>query len=323
VQARLRSLPQGPDTWQAGSVQLPAWVDSPAGPVRPWITLVVNVSHGLVLAQQVSGERPTPTAMYDRLAEAMDRPLAGPRGRPAEVQFSTTAGLDALRAPLEEVGVRWTASDDLQPFGEVVADLGQHLAGDEEPGLLDIPGVTPERAARFYEAAADFYEKAPWERLEFESAIEISGDPFPGGPWYAVVMGQGGMTMGLTLYDNLRLLRRLWEGMMSDEENTRLTVATTVTFGEAYEVPVKDLDAADRHGWKVAGPDAYPHAFRKERGMSMRPPTASELDLLEACLRAVPDFVSRRNQEDPTPETATVRAREGEATLRLSWVTDV
>jgi hypothetical protein len=100
-------------------------------------------------------------------------------------------------------------------------------------------------------------------------------------------------------------------------------VATTVLFGEAYEIPALDLAAAERFGWKVARPDAYPHAFRKERGMSMRPPKASELDLLEACLRATPDFVKRRRQDDPTPETVTVPAGEGEATLRLSWVTGV
>jgi hypothetical protein len=304
-------------------VKLATWVDEPGFPVRPWITLVVNVSRGFVLAQQLGLEQPTPNAVYDCLAGAMDRPLAGPRGRPAEVQFPADAGLDVLRAPLGETGIRWASSEDLQPFGEVVAELTRHMGGDGEPGLLDIPGVTPERAGRFYDAAADFYVKAPWEHLEFESAIEITSDRFPGGPWYAVVMGRGGMTMGLTLYDDLRLLRRMWDGMLSDEENTRLTVATTVTFGEAYEIPVGDLDAAERLGWKVAGPDAYPHAFRKERGMSMRPPTPTELDLLEACLRAVPAFVSRRHQDDPAPETVTVRAGEGEATLCLAWVTDV
>jgi hypothetical protein len=319
VQARLGALPQGPDIWQAGARRLVAWIRSSTGPVRPWITLVVNVSQGLILAQQISEDRPTADFVYDRLAEAMNRPLAGGRGRPAEVQFPADADLDALRAPLEAIGVRWAAANDLQPFGEIVADLGHHLGEDDLPGLLDVPGVTPERVAYFFEAAAGFYEQAPWRRLGYESAIAITCDGIRGGPWYAVVMGRCGRTMGLTLYDDLGVLRRLWSGGLSEEENARLTVATTVTFGEAYEIPLKDLEAAERHGWKVARPDAYPHAFRKQRGTSTHQPTRSELDLLEACLRAVPDFVQRRHQDDQTPETITARAGEEEVTLRLSW----
>jgi tetratricopeptide (TPR) repeat protein len=321
VQARLRGLPQGPDTWQVDCRQLATFIQVSGTPVRPWIALVVNASRGLILAQQLGEERPTPDFVYDCLAEAMQRPLAGSRGRPAEVQFRAGAGLDALRPPLEELGIHCTASDDLELIDEIAVDLSQHLAGDQEPGLLEISGVTPQRAARFYEAAARFYEQAPWRRLGYESPIEIVCDRFRGGPWYAIVMGASGMTMGLTLYEDRKLLLRLLAGQLSEEQNARLTVATTVLFGEAHEIPALDLAAAERFGWKVARPDAFPHAFRKERGMSTRPPTASELELLEACLRTTPDFVKRRRQDDSTPETFTVPAGEGEATLRLSWIT--
>ena len=61
-------------------------------------------------------------------------------------------------------------------------------------------------------------------------------------------------------------------------------MATTVTFGDANEIALADLEAAREKGWDVARPDAYPSIFRKERGMSMRPPTAEELELMEACL---------------------------------------
>jgi hypothetical protein len=133
-------------------------------------------------------------------------------------------------------------------------------------------------------------------------------------------MGQSGLTMGLALYDDLKLLRKLWAGRLSDEDNARLTVATTVTFDRAEDMSPADLEAARRYGWKVARPDAYPSIMRKERGMSMRPPLAWELELMQGCLRAVPDFVKRRQQDDPTPETLTVPVASGPLTLRLSWV---
>ena len=54
----------------------------------------------------------------------------------------------------------------------------------------------------------------------------------------------------------------------------------------------------------------------------MRPPLAWELELMEGCLRAVPEFVNRRQQDDPAREEFTVPAASGELKLVLSWVVE-
>ena len=135
-------------------------------------------------------------------------------------------------------------------------------------------------------------------------------------------MGQSGLTTGLALYEDLEALRRLWAGDRGDEDHTRQSVATTVTFGEAWDIPVADLEAAKKHGWPVARPDAYPEVFHKERGLSMRPPLAWELELLEGCLRVIPEFVIRRRQDDPAGEEMTVPVASEPLKLALSWVVD-
>src|SRR5581483_8251379 len=128
---------------------------------------------------------------------------------------------------------------------------------------------------------------------------------YQSGPWYGVLMGQSGLTTGLAMYEDIKLLRQLMKGELSDEENARRTVATTVMFGDESGLPVADLEGARRHGWKVARPDAYPSIFHKERGLATRPPLVWELELMEACLRAIPEFVKRRKQDDVTPEGMT------------------
>ena len=133
-------------------------------------------------------------------------------------------------------------------------------------------------------------------------------------------MGQSGLTMGLALYEDLEALRRLWAGDRGDEDNARQSVATTVTFGEEWDIPVADLGAAQRHGWPVARPDAYPEVFHKERGLALRPPLAWELELVEGCLRATPEFVARHQRGDPATEEMTVPVASGELKLVLSWV---
>jgi hypothetical protein len=136
-----------------------------------------------------------------------------------------------------------------------------------------------------------------------------------------VLIGQSGLTLGLALYEDLKTLRRMGAGG-GDEGNARKSVATTVTFVEEWDIPVADLEAAQLYGWPVTRPDAYPGVFHKERALSMRPPLAWELELLEACLRAIPDFVSRRPQDDPTTEEMTVAVAAGQLRLALSWVAE-
>jgi hypothetical protein len=176
--------------------------------------------------------------------------------------------------------------------------------------------------ASFYQAAAEFYRRAPWRKVGYESVIKVECGKYQGGPWYGVLMGQSGLTTGLALYEDLDALRRMFAANDSDEDNARQSVATAVTFGEEADIPVADLEAARRHGWEVARPDAYPSVLHKERGLAMRPPLAWELELVEGCLRAVPGFVEHRRQDDPTREEMTVPVASGELTLGLSWVVE-
>jgi hypothetical protein len=69
-------------------------------------------------------------------------------------------------------------------------------------------------------------------------------------------------------------------------------------------------------------PYAYPEVFHKEGGRSLRPPGGWELELVEGCLRAVPEFVTRHQQDDPARDEVTVPVASGPLKLVLSWVVD-
>ena len=199
-------------------------------------------------------------------------------------------------------------------------DLKRYMTEDEAPGLLDMPRVTPEIVGRFFKASADFYRKAPWRLLGDENAIKVECDKFQSGPWYAVVMGQSGITLGLVLYEDLDVLRALWVKDLPDRESARHTVGLAVTFDSKLNLSATDFDAAERFGWDVAGPEAYPLVYRKEPGMSIRPPLSWELVLMEGCLQAIPDFISQRKPGDLTTHRLTVPVATGKLDLVLSWV---
>jgi len=323
IKTAIKKLPQQRDVWQADCPQLSDWMRVGGEPLRPWFVMVINESDGLLLGHEVVEEAPSTALLWDKLANAIRHPAAGKPHRPTTLQVRSGRGWEDLLPHIDELGIELEICDELSPFDEVFASLAEHLCGKPRPGLLDMPGMTPERVRGFYEAAAEFYRQAPWKRVGYESAIKIECEKFDSGPWYAVLMGQSGLTAGVALYEDMAALRRMWSrDDDEDEENTREAVGTSVTFGEEWDISTADLDAAKEHDWPVARPDAYPSALRKERGMSMRPPLTWELELLEGCLRAVPEFVTRRKQDDSTREEFAVPTAAGALKLVLAWVAE-
>jgi hypothetical protein len=288
--------------------------------MRPWVILVTSRSNDLVLAHEMPEDAPPAALLWDTLVQAMRHPAAGTPHRPTELQVRADERWEALRPHLDEIGVGLAVAEELDQLEAVFQGMGEHVCGKPKPGLLDMPGVTPAQVASFYEAAAFFFRQAPWKKVGYEAAIQVECVKSQSGPWYAVLMGQSGLTLGLALYEDLQALRRMWAGERADEDNARQSVATTVTFGEEWDIPVADLEAAKKYGWPVARADAYPEVFHKERGLSLRPPLAWELELMEGCLRAVPEFVARRKPDDPAREDVTVPAASGQLNLVLSWV---
>lgn len=317
---RLKRLPQTGAVWQADARELPTEVEGEFGPVCPWAVLVVGRDRGLILAHALTEGAPGFDQLWDTMAGAMQRPTAGEPARPAELQV-TRGPWEALRPALAELGIALAVVPELILFDQAFAGLSDHLTRGPLPGLLAGPGVTPEQGRAVFAAAADFYRQAPWKALGTEEAVRIGCPDFPH-PWYAVVMGVGGMTFGVALYRDLELLQQGWANEMDQEEHIARTEALTVTFGPADETPEEDVAAANENGWPMAGPDAFPSIFYKEPGIETRPPTAEELDQLEACLRALPAFVRDRSARAGGERTVSVTTATGAHTLALSWVED-
>ncbi len=319
-ESRLRDLPSEMDAWQADFRQFARRVEIAGERIRPWMVLVSSRTRELVLAHALTEEAPSPEEFWDIVAGAMETPAVGEPHRPSELKIRPGSHWEALVRHFDAIGVTCSPSNELDQVDDLFDDLSRHMAGVDPPGMLDMPGVKPDQVGRFFEAAAAFFLRAPWRSLGYEAVIRVECDRYDSGPWFAVLMGQSGLTLGLALYEDLALLKRMWAGKLSDEEGARRTVALTVTFDDDATIPEADLEAIERYGWPIASPDAYPSLFRKERGLSMRPPLAWEIDLMDACLRVLPDFVARRSSDDTTRELVPVPGASIPMELGLSWI---
>ena len=95
---------------------------------------------------------------------------------------------------------------------------------------------------------------------------------------------------------------------------------TAVHFRGRKEISSNDLEKVRQFGFEVAGPRAYPAVLRKEPGEDFRSPDAGELELLEACLWVLPDFLRRAEDRKPGLYEYAFQGADGKVSLDLSWV---
>jgi len=308
-------LPQEIDeVWQVASRKLATWITDEGEPQRPWTTLVASPATGCILGQNISLEPLTGEMLWETVLAAMVSPAIGPPHLPGAIEVNSEQWRDALLPHLTPLGVLCEACERLEQMDELLDDLSSHLSGGPQmAALIDTPGVALRHVGGLFAAAAEFYQKRPWRSVPGDVAIEVRCDKFQAARWYVVVMGQSGMTYGLAMYEDREVLQAL---LREDRDADRRNSGLSLLYSEAFEISVRDLDAAEREGWPVASPEAYPLVLRINPGMAVRPPLAWEMELLEGCLRAVPPFLTRRER---TPARMTVPISTGELTLDLAW----
>lgn len=320
-----RDLPQGDERWECAVREARAWITPPdRRPYRPYIILTVSRT-GKVVGTDLVEDEPTLPQVMNGLAKAMLYPAPGGGGkrRPAVVYVDDTSLVEALATELKEIGVRCEFRSTLREAEQALASVARFIEGEDSlPGLLKVPGVTPFMARGLFEAAAFFYRETPWRWIEDTRPIEIHY-PINGPSRYAVVMGHGGQTYGLAMYDSTDVLRETYEGTPPDQMIGR-HVWTALIFGEEFEMPFDDLDAMETYDWPVAGPYAYPLVLRV--GLSGRParPSKSELLRIEAALLAIPRYVQEHMEAGvgfprPAEETLSVPMADGEDRISLIY----
>lgn len=315
--ADLTQLPQEiEEVWWAVVRKLPAWIEVANQFCRPTVRMVLNATDGTILTTELLEQQPPDDWLWNGLRRVMCRPLTGEPRRPGVVRLSPDEPFQDLRAKLEGIGIRCVVSEETRMIDEVIDDLTESVAGPRRvKSLIRSPGISPVQLEGFFAAAADFYRAAPWRGISGDAIIQVETDRFASGPWYGVIMGQIGLELGLALYEDLKHLRKIMTGRRSDKENARGMSALSVTFGEAFDIAPEDYDAIEEFGWPVAGPEAYPIVLRANPGFVLRVPLAWEMELLEACLRAIPEFIRQQGSREGS---FAIRLSTGEITIRLT-----
>lgn len=186
------------------------------------------------------------------------------------------------------------------------------------PALIKTTGMATELVAALYDAADTFFLAAPWKRIPEHAILKVECDPWDSGPWYATVQGQTGTQFGLVLYEDLELAEGLAAGRLSAEEAARQISSLAVTFSQMYELAPDDVDAVELHDWPVAGSLAWPNVVRVNPGMSRRAALPWEVELLVACLRTIPQVLTRKGLDSGWKQVETAGREVGIRVSRMA-----
>jgi|GEM_PF-528725 len=308
----IREFPQSDEVWQAGFLRSPAWVMSEQeGSHRPWSVLVLEKSQSKALQTALTPGDPAPEMLLEFLVRTMARPGAMAAQRPRVVEVSDSDCYDHLRPRLETAGITCRLVDELSEFNEFCLRLAKSLDGSGKCALADGKGVTRAHMESFYEAAAQYFREAPWRRVQGEVPIEIRcADPAMGSR-YAIVLGRTGVQLGLCIYDDWKITRASLSGNASADESRALAVC----YEEAEIMSAVDLQLIERLGWPIATPEAWPAVMRLQPRRTPRSASAEELVFLDACLRAIPDFLKTK----AASQTQQVETGTRPVELHLAW----
>jgi len=305
-----RGLKRSNATWQCTARRAPTWITpKEQPPYRPYIVLVLEVEKDLVRTFSIHDERPALGVVLQTLLQAMLRPAIGSGGRhrPARILLDDAELVQALTSQLTAMDVRCEYRADLPLMTAALREMEAHINRREPtPGLLSQPGMTVPLVGELYAAAAEYYRQAPWRWLSDSQPIEVRY-PSDGRARYALVLGHGGDAFGLSSYESLDDLRKIYTGTKPEQVSKQIS-AFALVFDEGMAMSFDDLDAMERYGWPVAGKLAYPWAIKMVPPNRPSALSVSEALWLAAALRVVPDFLTGHLHADsglPQPAEAT------------------
>jgi len=338
VQSQLEEvhhLRQSNETWLCTARRAPTWImpeDRP--PYRPYLVLVMVRETQAVQRTEIMDERPTPDIVLGVLRNAMRPSLMrmvigfGRRRRPARILLDDADLVRALAPRLAQIEVRCDYRSKLPLVEANLRDMETRMTKRQPiPGLLRVAGATYPLVEELFTAAAVYYRQAPWRWLHNTDPIEVRYPP-DGRTRYAVVLGSGLETFGLSLYESKDDLRALFSGRDPAQTSAQIPWISMI-FEPATAMSFDDLDAIERYGWPVAGEQAYPLAIKATpTGGDFDIPSASEMTWLAATLRVLPDFVATHllaGRGFPCPAQATYGLLEihGGQDIALSYPVDL
>lgn len=195
------------------------------------------------------------------------------------------------------------ALEHVQAAVESLKELGDLSESHyiDAPPLMASKGLTLEHVRSFADAAAKFWQAAPWRHFDDEVLWEIRPVPRTKGMRFCQVLGGGGMEFGFGFMSSVADFERMQTGDPFDLESSRPSgTIWSMTYESLVSAPEPDAMLWIEERLPLASPKALPLPMGvTEAGRVLRP-DREQLRLMEALLRGFAE-VKRAQLEDNAP----------------------
>lgn len=213
--------------------------------------------------------------------------------RPCEVTIHG-GQIDFLKELFEVLGI--TVILDKNPcdlVSDILALMHAQLAALAPISMLSNPDTDPDLIASFFHVAADYYRLKPWKLFAVDVPILILLDETE---YCAMIMGTGGETYGLVLYDSLEDMDGLYSCGSEEEilELARETWSLGFSYDSLNDLPEEAQKEVKMHRLELVNKHAYPGitVVDPEHANIVRPPDDDDIYDLTLATRAITDAIA-------------------------------
>ncbi|MGD0950581.1 MAG: SEC-C domain-containing protein [Candidatus Binatia bacterium] len=314
--------------WVGGRLVAPMYITE-GEPYRPDIILWLESGTDVIVGSTVVHPSEPISAVADCLTQALDKPMMGPRRRPDRIRVADPALVEGLREVVG-TGVRidTAPTPELDAIVRLMAETLPEGRG-EAASYFEGGRVSPDTVAAFFQAAARLYRVAPWQVLWDSHLLSVDVREFATKGACVSVIGALGESFGVLIYDSVESHRAMEAMAAVLEETGDLpedlgTGILSLNFDRRSDIPKAMRREIARHGWEVAGPNAYPRVMLIDADRLLRPLTERDVRRVSVIAEGLAAFCARhRNQlaaglSQPITEEFAVRFGVDTFTMRVT-----
>lgn len=276
--------------WVGGRRTSPFWVTE-GEPLRPELTLWLELPSGLLVRCTVDDPRAARPAFADTLRETMLHPRVGAARQPERVRIDDPALAAEVRASFgDELPVVTAPTPELDG---VIAEMGAATPPGDDDGYLDGGRLSPGLLGDLFEAAALLWTVAPWKYADDDHVLRIDIPQLDLHGACLSVMGSGGQSFGFVLFPSFAAYEAFGPSTTDSSVIDLGTDLRSLTFERGAELSALRRREIAQHGWRVADPRGYPVVQACDRHGGLCPLGERDLRLFIACTRAITSFFVR------------------------------
>jgi len=278
--------------WVGGRVLSPFYVTED-DPFRPEMILWLEMPEELVLYGDMIDPEGPAVSLADALVKATESPMVGPPRRPARIRVAdrrlaaevegAARGIEIVVAPTPEID-------------RVLRHMAESLPAEEGEDLSYFEGgrVSPKSVEGLFRAAEVLFPVAPWKVADDIQVLRLDIPRFGVEGACVSVIGALGESVGFLIFPSLVAHERFLEAAESFEASRGSvdmgTPILSLNFERGADLPDGMRREVARHGWPVAGPDAYPWVQNRDRDGVLRPLKERDVRIVSACATSLAAF---------------------------------